>query len=569
MPKGYKLDEYTIEHVLGAGSFGITYLALEEKLGRRVAIKEYLPASLAMRGTDGSSVHPVSGEDKDDYDYGFLSFRDEARTLVKFHHVNIVTVHRFLEANNTAYLVMQYVQGESLYNILKRDKRLPEHELLEVFLPLLDGLDKVHEAGFLHRDIKPGNIFIQADGTPVLLDFGAARQALGEKSQSMTNMATPGYAPFEQYASKGRQGAWTDLYAMGATLYRAVTGAKPTNAPDRIASEDFVPAVKAGKGRYSMEFLEAIDWALRMNTSERPQNVAAWQAVLSQVAAEANETRRPARSAGRRLGIAAALFVLLAAGSGTWVVLTHSEKEARAERLRAEIKLVAENKRAAAEKAKRRAAEEARRKAADAERLRAAEAAHRKDAEDAQRKAVEKAKRKAAKEVRRKAKEAKRQVPANKGAAVASDSAPKAMTPMQKRIEQLEQRIREAERRAKAGTNVQAAALTLGSSATSLHAFFSGSTVRFQRTAGIETQNFVLRFARAGTVSGNIQIDRGAPYDSYDSRNTTGKWSVRGQKLCVALSTETGTRCYSISGSGAKFTASGSGFLNGPLFISR
>ena len=201
LPKGYKLDVYMIEHVLGAGSFGITNLALEEKLGRRVAIKEYLPASLAMRGTDGSTVHPVSSEDKDDYDYGFLSFRDEARTLVKFHHANIVTVHRFLEANNTAYLVMQYVQGESLYAILKRDKRLPEHELLEVFLPLLDGLDKVHEAGFLHRDIKPGNIFIQADSTPVLLDFGAARQALGEKSQSMTNMATPGFAPFEQYCA--------------------------------------------------------------------------------------------------------------------------------------------------------------------------------------------------------------------------------------------------------------------------------------------------------------------------------------------------------------------------------
>ncbi len=404
LPKGYKLDEYTIEHVLGAGGFGITYLALEEKLGRRVAIKEYLPGGLAMRGTDGSSVHPVSSEDKADYDYGLRRFRDEARTLVNFHHPNIVTVHRFLEANSTAYLVMQYVQGESLYEILKRDKRLPEHELREILLPLLDGLDKVHKAGFLHRDIKPGNIFIQGDGTPVLLDFGAARQALGEKSQSITSIVTAGYAPFEQYASKGRQGAWTDLYAMGATLYRGVTGVKPIEAPDRIAGEDFVPAVEAGKGRYSTGFLEAIDWALSMKASERPQSVAEWRAVLGQATAKAREAWRPARPGIRRLGFAAALLVLAVVGAGAWVALTPSEEATRAERLRAAIKVVAEEKRAAEEKAERRAAEAARQKAAEEARQKAAEDTRRKIAEDARRKAAEEA-RKAAEEAKRKAAE--------------------------------------------------------------------------------------------------------------------------------------------------------------------
>jgi len=218
LPKGFELDGYRIKSMLGAGGFGITYLAEQTSIGRNVAIKEYLPAGIAARARDDVSVEPVSDEDRADYEYGLGKFREEAKTLVTFDHPNIVTVHDYKEANGTAYLVMQYVEGETLQAILKRDKTLPENEIREILDPILDGLDHVHKAEFLHRDIKPDNIVIRKDGVPILIDFGAARLALGEKSKSLTAIVTPGYAPFEQYASRGNQGPWSDIYAMGAVI---------------------------------------------------------------------------------------------------------------------------------------------------------------------------------------------------------------------------------------------------------------------------------------------------------------------------------------------------------------
>jgi len=280
LPQGYQLDEYVIDRILGAGGFGITYLAHERTLNRNVAIKEFLPRDLAVRGEDGSTIHPISSTDEEDFSYGLQRFREEARTLVNFRHPNIIPVHRLMEANGTAYLVMEYEDGDSLQEIVEREGTLDEERIRGILLPILDGLQQVHEAGFLHRDIKPGNIYIRHDGSPVLIDFGAARQALGAKSQSMTAVVSVGYAPMEQYSVRGKHTTATDIYALGATAYRAIAGTRPADAVERVESDPLIPAASAGKGRYSDAFLDAIDWALRMDASARPQSISEWRAAL-------------------------------------------------------------------------------------------------------------------------------------------------------------------------------------------------------------------------------------------------------------------------------------------------
>jgi len=281
LPQGHQLDDYVIEGILGAGGFGITYLAQEKTLDRKVAIKEFLPRDLAVRGENGSTIHPVSSTDLDDFEYGLERFRDEARTLVNFRHPNIIPVHRLMEANGTAYLIMEYEDGDSLQDIVDREGTLSEARIKGIILPILDGLDQVHRAGFLHRDIKPANIYIRHDGSPVLIDFGAARQALGAKSRSMTAVVSVGYAPMEQYSVRGKQSAATDIYALGATAYRAATGSRPPDAVERIEDDPYVPAATAAKGDYSPAFLSAIDWAVRADAKARPQSIAEWSAALT------------------------------------------------------------------------------------------------------------------------------------------------------------------------------------------------------------------------------------------------------------------------------------------------
>ena len=187
---------------------------------------------------------------------------DEARTLARFQHPNIVRVHHFFEAHSTAYIAMDYVEGETLSAYLTRKGPLSEVEIKGILYPLLSALAVVHGANFLHRDIKPGNIVLRdSDVSPVLLDFGAARQAIGAKSRSVTSIVTPGYAPIEQYSSRGRQGPWTDIYALGGGCYRALTGQVPDDATDRVRHDPLVPVAQRCAGRASAAFLSAVDWA--------------------------------------------------------------------------------------------------------------------------------------------------------------------------------------------------------------------------------------------------------------------------------------------------------------------
>ena len=242
LPPGFIISDYRIERVLGQGGFGITYLAMDTMLNRRVAIKEYYPREFAVR--DGLRTIRAAGttEDRETFEWGRTRFLEEARILARFEHPNIIAVRRFFEANGTAYLVMDYCEGEPLDEIIKREGPLSNARLNNILFPLLDGLEQIHETSFLHRDIKPANLYIRADGSPVLLDFGAARQEIVGHSRSVTSLATPGYAAFEQYSTKGKQGPWTDIYGLGATLYRAVTGEKPQDSPDRILEDTLEPA---------------------------------------------------------------------------------------------------------------------------------------------------------------------------------------------------------------------------------------------------------------------------------------------------------------------------------------
>jgi len=273
------LLEFRIESILGAGGFGITYLARDTHLEKDVAIKEYLPVDLALRALDGSVV-PVNTGTAFNYRTGLDLFLEEARTLARFAHRNIVRVSRYFEANGTAYMVMGYEEGTSLNRFLRQVKQLDEQYLKNMVEPLLSGLEEVHGAGFLHRDIKPSNIFLRSDGSPVLLDFGTARLAIRDSLHDAIAILTPGYAPVELYVRTGQQGPWTDVYSLAAVLFRAVTGENPPDALTRLRVDGTGKRLQQHRDRYSAQFLAAIQWGLALEEKRRPQSVNEWRTAI-------------------------------------------------------------------------------------------------------------------------------------------------------------------------------------------------------------------------------------------------------------------------------------------------
>ena len=282
LTQGYELAGYRFGEVLGSGGYGITYRGEEIALGRAVAIKEYLPNTFARRSQDGVTVKARDAKQQELFGWGLERFRQEAETLVQLQHPNIVRVLRFFPANGTAYIVMVYEKGTSLGDRLRDGATLPEGDLRKIVEPLMSGLETVHQARFLHRDIKPDNIYLRGDGSPVLLDFGSARQAIGARTQAITSIVSPGYSPFEQYGkAAGDQGPWTDIYALGATLYRCIAGKRPPPALDRVGGKSAMePAAIVGQADYEPALLRAIDAALEMRAEDRPQSIADLRALM-------------------------------------------------------------------------------------------------------------------------------------------------------------------------------------------------------------------------------------------------------------------------------------------------
>src|SRR5215211_4096061 len=281
---GRTVGRYEVVSVLGQGGFGITYRARDAQLGREVAVKEYLPLALAVR-QGGTTVLPRSTTAAQDFAWGRDRFVAEGRTLASLQNApGIVRVFDFLEANGTAYIVMQLLQGETLESRLKQAGTLPPAAIERILWPLLDGLEQVHGAGFLHRDIKPANILLDAAGQPTLIDFGASRAAMAGRSTALTAIFTPGYAAGEQMTS-AKQGPWTDIYGLSATLYHAITGAAPPSAFDRMLDDEYQPLAKKAPPGFGRGLLVGLDAGLAVRASDRPQSIAGWRPILGQTAA--------------------------------------------------------------------------------------------------------------------------------------------------------------------------------------------------------------------------------------------------------------------------------------------
>jgi serine/threonine protein kinase len=291
LPEGTRLaDDYRVERVLGAGGFGITYLAEEVPLARMVTIKEYFPVDFAIRDAK-QGAQPRSQDCTGDYQWGLDRFLDEARTLARFDHPNIVRVYRFFREANSGFIVLHYEDGKSFKAWLKALGRAPrQHELDRIVPPLLDALALIHGSDFLHRDIAPDNILIRNDGSPVLIDFGSARSDIAQHSRTVSALVKPGYSPYEQYATNARQqGPWTDIYSLGATLYQAVTGKRPPDAPSRMVADEMVPARDAAISSYRPGFLAAIDAALALDITARPRSIDTWRKQLMAPPGKASE----------------------------------------------------------------------------------------------------------------------------------------------------------------------------------------------------------------------------------------------------------------------------------------
>ncbi len=338
---GTRLNEYEISKTLGIGGFGITYLAHDTHLHKDVAIKEYFPTQLAFRDST-LTVHAreIVNEEENLYQWGLDRVIQEARVLAQFDHPNLIRVARYFEANGTAYIVMDFAAGNSLKQVIKEHKGLEEAQFAPMLEKLMDGLRVVHKGDILHRDIKPVNIIVRDDFSPVLIDFGAAKQTLGNQATVATAFQSLGYTPLEQLGSAGKLGPYTDIYALAATSYCALTGRPPADCNDRVISDCHVPAVEAAKHKASPAFLKAIDWGLQLKSTDRPQTIDQWRDAFESSDAtvlrkplqpkvektEANTSRKDA--SGERPGVLVYGMVFTAllciAGLAGWLFLKQS-----------------------------------------------------------------------------------------------------------------------------------------------------------------------------------------------------------------------------------------------------
>jgi serine/threonine protein kinase len=276
---GYQLQNYRIRKVLSCGGFSIVYLAQDEN-DVPVAIKEYLPSSLALR-RGGDVLPAIAEENLATFRYGMKCFFEEGKSLAGLSHNNVVRVLNFFRANETAYLVMRYERGRTLQEHIEHTRGgIKEGFIRRVFTLLLNGLREVHTNKLLHLDIKPANIYIRNDGSPVLIDFGAARQTLTEEAPRLSPMYTPGFASPEHYRKRELLGPWSDIYSVGATLYCCLAQGAPPAADQRLGKDKYVSAGKLWGGKYSDQLLQTIDWCLRLDHLRRPQSVFALQKVL-------------------------------------------------------------------------------------------------------------------------------------------------------------------------------------------------------------------------------------------------------------------------------------------------
>ena len=293
LPPGTRLGEFELLSLLGVGGFGIVYLAFDHALEREVAVKEYMPASLAGR-TETMHVSLRSHSDAESFALGLRSFVNEAKLLARFDHPSLLKVHRFWEANGTAYMAMPVLRGRTLKDMRAEMTGPPDEAWMRnILLPLLGAIEKLHSEDVYHRDIAPDNIQIEPDGRPVLLDFGAARRVLSDKSQALTAILKPAYAPIEQYGEAGsvRQGPWTDIYALGATLHYMLLGRPPSPATARTVHDEASHLTTDQVPGCTEAFLQAIDWMLCPRPLDRPQSVAELRRVLD------GEAKAPVRRA--------------------------------------------------------------------------------------------------------------------------------------------------------------------------------------------------------------------------------------------------------------------------------
>lgn len=279
LPDGHQLPGYQVIRVLASGGFSFVYLAHDENEAP-FAIKEYLPSALALR-LDGSALPSVSDENLATFRYGMKCFFEEGRALARLTHPNVVRVLNFFRANETVYMVMRYERGRTLQqHIHARRGALRESWIRRSFTQLLGGLREVHMNKLLHLDIKPGNIYLRNDGSPLLIDFGAARQTLTEEGTKLPPMYTPGFASPEHHRGRENLGPWSDVYSVGASMYACLATAAPQPAIQRLEKDKLVSARRAFHGKYSSELLDTIDWCLRLDHMQRPQSVLELQKAL-------------------------------------------------------------------------------------------------------------------------------------------------------------------------------------------------------------------------------------------------------------------------------------------------